>query len=97
MCVRRCVLFHTYSTIYTCSSSFVQWNLEGQPYRTKQMCASSFQFLVTGTSNRAMYVFQVFPDKEHFGRIFYNMAQMSALGIPQVAIVHGISVAGSKI
>ncbi|KAI0921421.1 hypothetical protein AcW1_004593 [Taiwanofungus camphoratus] len=36
----------------------------------------------------------VFPDKEHFGRIFYNMAQMSALGIPQVAIVHGISVAG---
>ncbi|KAH8106300.1 carboxyl transferase [Cristinia sonorae] len=36
----------------------------------------------------------VFPDKEHFGRIFYNMAQLSALGIPQIAIVHGISVAG---
>lgn len=36
----------------------------------------------------------VFPDKEHFGRIFYNMAQMSALGIPQIAVVHGISVAG---
>jgi len=36
----------------------------------------------------------VFPDKEHFGRIFYNMAQMSALRIPQIAIVHGISVAG---
>ncbi|EPT02817.1 hypothetical protein FOMPIDRAFT_1117366 [Fomitopsis schrenkii] len=36
----------------------------------------------------------VFPDKEHFGRIFYNMAQMSAIGIPQIAIVHGISVAG---
>ncbi|KAH9843970.1 carboxyl transferase [Rhodofomes roseus] len=36
----------------------------------------------------------VFPDKEHFGRIFYNMAQMSAVGIPQIAIVHGISVAG---
>ncbi|EJF62871.1 carboxyl transferase [Dichomitus squalens LYAD-421 SS1] len=36
----------------------------------------------------------VFPDKEHFGRIFYNMAQMSALGLPQIAIVHGISVAG---
>ncbi|KAH7916258.1 carboxyl transferase [Hygrophoropsis aurantiaca] len=36
----------------------------------------------------------VFPDKEHFGRIFYNMAQMSALGIPQIAMVHGISVAG---
>ncbi|KAF8324429.1 carboxyl transferase [Cantharellus anzutake] len=37
---------------------------------------------------------QVFPDREHFGRIFYNMAQMSALNIPQVAVVHGISVAG---
>ncbi|KAG7447475.1 carboxyl transferase [Guyanagaster necrorhizus] len=36
----------------------------------------------------------VFPDKDHFGRIFYNMAQMSALGIPQIASVHGISVAG---
>ncbi|TFK46623.1 carboxyl transferase [Heliocybe sulcata] len=36
----------------------------------------------------------VFPDKEHFGRIFYNMAQMSAQGIPQIAVVHGISVAG---
>ncbi|CDO74280.1 hypothetical protein BN946_scf184663.g1 [Trametes cinnabarina] len=41
-----------------------------------------------------VYVANVFPDKEHFGRIFYNMAQMSALGIPQIAIVHGISVAG---
>ena len=28
---------------------------------------------------------EVFPDKEHFGRIFYNQAQMSALGIPQIA------------
>ncbi|KAL5519794.1 hypothetical protein ACEPAG_1454 [Sanghuangporus baumii] len=36
----------------------------------------------------------VFPDKEHFGRIFYNMAQMSALRIPQISVVHGISVAG---
>ncbi|KAG8879377.1 hypothetical protein FRB98_005695 [Tulasnella sp. 332] len=37
---------------------------------------------------------EVFPDKEHFGRIFYNMAQLSALGVPQIAVVHGISVAG---
>ncbi|GAA5855236.1 hypothetical protein JCM9279_007516 [Rhodotorula babjevae] len=36
----------------------------------------------------------VFPDREHFGRIFYNMARMSADGIPQLAVVHGISVAG---
>jgi len=36
----------------------------------------------------------VFPDKEHFGRIFYNQARMSALGIPQVALVMGSSTAG---
>ncbi|KAF7352509.1 Carboxyl transferase [Mycena venus] len=40
------------------------------------------------------YQANVFPDKEHFGRIFYNMAQMSALGIPQISSIHGISVAG---
>jgi 3-methylcrotonyl-CoA carboxylase beta subunit len=36
----------------------------------------------------------VFPDREHFGRIFYNQAQMSAQGIPQVALVMGSSTAG---
>ncbi|KAN0064729.1 hypothetical protein ACQY0O_001784 [Thecaphora frezii] len=40
------------------------------------------------------YQADVFPDENHFGRIFYNMAQMSALGIPQISVVHGISVAG---
>jgi hypothetical protein len=30
---------------------------------------------------------EVFPDKEHFGRIFYNQANMSAAGIPQIAVV----------
>ena len=33
----------------------------------------------------------VFPDRDHFGRIFYNQARMSALGIPQVALVMGSS------
>ncbi len=37
---------------------------------------------------------QVFPDKEHFGRIFYNQAQMSARGIPQIAVVCGPCTAG---
>jgi enoyl-CoA hydratase/carnithine racemase len=32
--------------------------------------------------------------QDHFGRIFYNMARMSGLGIPQISVVHGISVAG---
>jgi 3-methylcrotonyl-CoA carboxylase beta subunit len=37
---------------------------------------------------------QVFPDKDHFGRIFYNQANMSALGIPQIAVVMGSCTAG---
>ncbi|KAF2758491.1 methylcrotonoyl-CoA carboxylase-like protein subunit beta [Pseudovirgaria hyperparasitica] len=36
----------------------------------------------------------VFPDKEHFGRIFYNQARMSAQGIPQISIVMGPCTAG---
>lgn len=37
---------------------------------------------------------EVFPDKEHFGRIFYNQANMSARGIPQIAVVMGSCTAG---
>ncbi|MGX9348071.1 carboxyl transferase domain-containing protein [Microbacterium sp. KNMS] len=37
---------------------------------------------------------EVFPDREHFGRIFYNQATMSAAGIPQIACVMGSSTAG---
>jgi len=37
---------------------------------------------------------EVFPDRDHFGRIFYNQAQMSALGIPQLAVVMGSCTAG---
>ncbi len=37
---------------------------------------------------------EIFPDKEHFGRIFYNNAQMSAAGITQIAAVMGACVAG---
>src|SRR6266478_2557370 len=37
---------------------------------------------------------EVFPDREHFGRIFYNMARMSAMGIAQVAAVMGSCTAG---
>jgi len=36
----------------------------------------------------------VFPDKEHFGRIFFNQARMSALSIPQIAVVMGNCTAG---
>jgi acetyl-CoA carboxylase carboxyltransferase component len=37
---------------------------------------------------------EVFPDREHFGRIFFNQAEMSAAGIPQIAVVMGSCTAG---
>ena len=37
---------------------------------------------------------EVFPDREHFGRIFYNQANLSAQGIPQIAVVMGSCTAG---
>ncbi|MFN3230993.1 MAG: carboxyl transferase domain-containing protein [Alphaproteobacteria bacterium] len=37
---------------------------------------------------------EVFPDKDHFGRIFFNQATMSAMGIPQIAVVMGSCTAG---
>ncbi|WP_090361578.1 carboxyl transferase domain-containing protein [Ferrimonas sediminum] len=37
---------------------------------------------------------EVFPDKDHFGRIFFNQANMSAKGIPQIAVVLGLCTAG---
>jgi acetyl-CoA carboxylase carboxyltransferase component len=37
---------------------------------------------------------EVFPDRDHFGRIFYNQAQLSSRGVPQIALVMGSSTAG---
>jgi 3-methylcrotonyl-CoA carboxylase beta subunit len=37
---------------------------------------------------------EVFPDRDHFGRIFFNMANMSARGIPQISVVLGSCTAG---
>jgi acetyl-CoA carboxylase carboxyltransferase component len=37
---------------------------------------------------------EVFPDRDHFGRIFYNQAQLSARGVPQIALVMGSCTAG---
>jgi len=37
---------------------------------------------------------EIFPDRDHFGRIFYNQANMSAKGIPQIAVVMGSCTAG---
>ena len=37
---------------------------------------------------------EVFPDRDHFGRIFFNQARMSAKGIAQIAVVMGSCTAG---
>ena len=37
---------------------------------------------------------EVFPDRDHFGRIFFNQANLSAAGIPQIAVVMGSCTAG---
>ncbi len=51
-------------------------------------------YLVDSGGANLPYQDEVFPDKEHFGRIFYNQARMSSLGIPQIAIVLGSCTAG---
>ncbi len=52
-----------------------------------------FYMVDSGGANLA-YQAEVFPDREHFGHIFYNQARMSAKGIPQIALVMGSCTAG---
>jgi 3-methylcrotonyl-CoA carboxylase beta subunit len=51
-------------------------------------------YLVDSGGANLLYQDQVFPDKEHFGRIFYYQAQLSAAGVPQLAVVLGSCTAG---
>jgi 3-methylcrotonyl-CoA carboxylase beta subunit len=51
-------------------------------------------YLVDSGGANLPYQSDVFPDREHFGRIFYNQAQMSAAGIAQIAVVMGSCTAG---
>jgi 3-methylcrotonyl-CoA carboxylase beta subunit/propionyl-CoA carboxylase len=51
-------------------------------------------YLVDSGGANLPYWTEVFPDREHFGRIFYNQAQMSSRGIPQIALVMGSCTAG---
>jgi 3-methylcrotonyl-CoA carboxylase beta subunit len=51
-------------------------------------------YLVDSGGANLPYQAEVFPDREHFGRIFFNQANMSALGIPQIACVMGSCTAG---
>jgi 3-methylcrotonyl-CoA carboxylase beta subunit len=51
-------------------------------------------YLVDSAGANLPYQADVFPDQDHFGRIFYNQARMSAEGIPQIACVMGSCTAG---
>ena len=51
-------------------------------------------YLVDSGGAYLSYQDKVFPDRDHFGRIFYNQAQLSAQGIPQISIVFGYCTAG---
>ena len=51
-------------------------------------------YLVDSGGANLPYQAEVFPDKEHFGRIFFNQARMSAMNIPQIAVVMGSCTAG---
>lgn len=51
-------------------------------------------YLVDSGGANLPYQDQVFADKDHFGRIFYNQARMSAKGIAQIAVVMGLCTAG---
>ena len=51
-------------------------------------------YLVDSGGANLPYQAEVFPDRDHFGRIFYNQAQMSSLGVPQIACVMGSCTAG---
>ncbi len=51
-------------------------------------------YLVDSGGANLPYQDEVFPDRDHFGRIFHNQANMSAQGIPQIAVVLGMCTAG---
>ena len=57
-------------------------------------CALPCVYLVDSGGANLPNQDEVFPDRDHFGRIFYNQAQMSARGIPQIAVVMGSCTAG---
>ncbi|MEF1242470.1 carboxyl transferase domain-containing protein [Vibrio campbellii] len=59
-----------------------------------QRCQLPCVYLVDSGGANLPHQAEVFADKEHFGRIFFNQARMSAQGIPQVAVVMGLCTAG---
>lgn len=59
-----------------------------------ERCHLPCVYLVDSGGANLPHQAEVFPDKDHFGRIFFNQARMSAKGIPQIAVVLGPCTAG---
>jgi 3-methylcrotonyl-CoA carboxylase beta subunit len=55
-------------------------------FKSDYYVLNHFKILVDSGGANLPHQAEVFPDKEHFGRIFYNQANMSAAGIPQVKL-----------
>ncbi|GMQ48621.1 carboxyl transferase domain-containing protein [Vibrio sp. 10N] len=70
----------------------VKKHLRAQEIAAK--CQLPCIYLVDSGGANLPHQAEVFPDKEHFGRIFFNQARMSAQGIPQIAVVLGLCTAG---
>lgn len=60
----------------------------------RRLTLASCIYLVDSGGANLPHQSDVFPDQNHFGRIFYNQARMSAAGIPQIAVVMGPCTAG---
>jgi 3-methylcrotonyl-CoA carboxylase beta subunit len=59
-----------------------------------EKCQLPCLYLVDSGGANLPHQAEVFPDRDHFGRIFFNQARMSAKGIPQIAVVLGLCTAG---
>lgn len=65
--------------------------------RAQEICMENYLPIVYLVDSAGVYLpmqDEIFPDKEHFGRIFRNNAQISAMGIPQISAIMGPCVAG---
>src|SRR6516162_3703715 len=91
---RECVIVCNDSTIKggTYYPMTVKKHLRAQAI-ARENCLPCIYLVDSGGANLPHQT-EVFPDRDHFGRIFYNQATMSAAGIPQIAVVMGSCTAG---
>jgi len=91
---RECVIVCNDSTIKggTYYPLTVKKHLRAQEI-ARENCLPCIYLVDSGGANLPQWT-EVFPDREHFGRIFYNQATLSAAGVPQIAVVMGSCTAG---